>query len=81
MHHCMPCLHGSSADRTYEYRIQLASLFLSAAVHNGDKSSSWEVGVISGPHADPDFITSAFMETFHSSPYKVRLDPIPDAPS
>lgn len=42
------------------------------AVHNGDKSSSWEVGVISGPHADPDFITSAFMETFHSSPYKVH---------
>ncbi len=48
-------------------------------MHNGDKSSSWEVGVISGPHADPDFITSAFMETFHSSPYKVSPCPSPGA--
>lgn len=33
--------------------------------------ASWRVGCISGPHADPDFITPGFMDTFHSSPYKV----------
>ncbi|KAG2435985.1 hypothetical protein HYH02_011698 [Chlamydomonas schloesseri] len=34
--------------------------------------ASWRVGCISGPHADPDFITPGFMDTFHSSPYKVH---------
>ncbi|EFJ41655.1 hypothetical protein VOLCADRAFT_98356 [Volvox carteri f. nagariensis] len=38
----------------------------------GGKGASWSVGVISGPHADPDFITPDFMEIFHSSPYKVH---------
>ncbi|MEW5305221.1 MAG: hypothetical protein WDW36_007777 [Sanguina aurantia] len=40
-----------------------------------DGSCSWEVGVLPGPHADPDFITSDFMaDEFHSSPYKVHYN-------
>ncbi|GLC49765.1 hypothetical protein PLESTB_000289100 [Pleodorina starrii] len=44
----------------------------SAAGAAAAAGASWRVGCISGPHADPDFITASFMETFHSSPYKVH---------
>ncbi|KXZ51620.1 hypothetical protein GPECTOR_12g584 [Gonium pectorale] len=42
------------------------------ALAEGSKSAQWRVGCLSGPHADPDFITAGFMDTFHSSPYKVH---------
>ncbi|KAG2494459.1 hypothetical protein HYH03_007511 [Edaphochlamys debaryana] len=51
---------------------QLAPTFGAAATVPGDKGSSWEVGVLVGPHADPDFITPGFVDTFTSSPYKVH---------
>ncbi|GIL54638.1 hypothetical protein Vafri_10369 [Volvox africanus] len=50
----------------------LAPAFADAGSGEGGKGASWRVGVISGPHADPDFITSDFMEVFHTSPYKVH---------
>lgn len=34
----------------------------------------WEVGVLPGPHADPDYITTPFMKTFHTSKYNVHYN-------
>eukprot|EP01025_Chloroclados_australasicus_P016511 TRINITY_DN1830_c0_g1_i6.p1 TRINITY_DN1830_c0_g1~~TRINITY_DN1830_c0_g1_i6.p1 ORF type:complete len:1188 (-),score=148.95 TRINITY_DN1830_c0_g1_i6:1676-5239(-) len=34
----------------------------------------WEVGVLPGPHADPDYMTSNDIVTFYSSTYKVHYN-------
>lgn len=39
-----------------------------------DGSCQWEVGVLPGPHADPDFVTSEFAEVFHTTPYQVHYN-------
>lgn len=39
-----------------------------------DGSQTWTVGVLPGPHADPDFLMPTSMETFYSSPYQVHYN-------
>ena len=55
---------------------QLPSSFLpSKGALNPDGSATWEVGVLPGPHADPDFLTAAYMdEAFYKLPFKVHYN-------
>ena len=52
---------------------QLPSAFLPSKGHvNQDGSALWEVGVLPGPHADPDYLTSPYMDdVFYKLPFKV----------
>jgi urea carboxylase len=36
--------------------------------------NTWVVGVLPGPHADPDYLTPDAMGTFYSSPYEVHYN-------
>lgn len=37
--------------------------------------TSWEVGVLPGPHADPDYITASYMaDGFYTSPWRVHYN-------
>lgn len=40
-----------------------------------DGSALWEVGVLPGPHADPDYLTSSYMDNaFYQLPFKVHYN-------
>ena len=39
-----------------------------------EKGAAWEVGVLPGPNADPDYFTPEDISTFYSSPYHVHYN-------
>ncbi len=39
-----------------------------------EKGVAWEVGVLPGPNADPDYFTPEDIKTFYSSPYHVHYN-------
>lgn len=39
-----------------------------------EKGKTWQVGVLPGPNADPDYFTPEDIATFYSSQYKVHYN-------
>jgi hypothetical protein len=44
------------------------------AVHESSEPNTWVVGVLPGPHADPDYLTPDAMAVLYSAPYEVHYN-------
>ena len=44
-----------------------------------EKGKTWQVGVLPGPNADPDYFTPEDIATFYSSAYKVHYNSCADS--
>lgn len=58
---CRSAGHGISVPESWRPHIS----------HGG---STWQVGVLPGPNADPDYFTPEDITTFYGEPYKVHYN-------